>query len=403
MRGATVRGNWVIEETKYRAPGQSLRVRLLLAMLAAVVVLGVAVYFVPGARARILAFLPGSKSAAAPAASSGGNLTIQVNAPNATVKLDDKTFQTTTSGLTPSATAGATPSATPSGQATPFSGVSIPGVSAGTHTVSIHADNFTDITNQSITMGTGDTTMTAWLVPSADALAALAKQPIAAVPQPDPGVAGDHYTSTKTATGTIKVSISYMVSGLTATSFTGQIVQGTAAGTAPFTPATASLVPVIIFKSAAGTTLFTYSPQTLPTAQFGAQVMLTFSATGAPQLSIQGVTLSSKITFKPAGPAGSDYALFYTLASLLPASPANALTFTCVGATDNKNFNPENGLFIVEGADDATHPHYFYRWGTLWATNSFAHTLTPKAPVAQPGSNEFNDANQAHQNGSCGN
>jgi hypothetical protein len=46
--------------------------------------------------------------------------------------------------------------------------------------------------------------------------------------------------------------------------------------------------------------------------------------------------------------------------------------------------------------------HYFYRWGLFWATNPAAHTLTPKAPQSQPGSNEFNDANTAHANASCG-
>jgi hypothetical protein len=379
-KGTTVRGDWVIEtDTKYKAPGSSLRVRLLLALLAAVIVLGAAIYFVPGAKNRLLSFLPGSKSSSAPAGAAGAaSLTLQVNAPSAQVTLDGKAYTTT------------------AGQAAPFSSVAIPGLAAGNHSITIHANNFTDFTGQ-LQMPASDTTMTAWLAPSPDQLTALGTQLSKPATQPDPGVAGDHYSATGVAAGKITISISYTLSGLNPSPFTGQLVQGADTKTVPFKPATLTLTPVITFKDAAGTQLAQYKPQALAASKFALQVPLTFDAKGAPQFGAPTITLPSNVTVNFSGPAKSDYTLYYALAALV-ANSTKPLSFTCVGAVDNKKFNPEDGLQIFEAGG----AHYFYRWGLFWATNPAAQTLTPNAPHALPGSNEFNDANTAHANGSCG-
>ena len=379
----TMRGDWMIEpETTYKASSQSLRGRLLLFLLAAVVVLGAAIFLVPGAKSRLLAFLPGSQSSAtAPAAASGGGstLTLQVNAPSATVTLDGKAYPTTAS------------------QTAPFSSVAVQSLAAGAHTLMIHAANFTDYSG-SITMPASNTTMTAWLAPGADALTALGKQSLAPATQPDPGVVGDQYKPGSRAAGALKVSISYSMSGLTASAFKGQLAPNGDTNTSPFS-ATLSLIPIVTFTNAAGTQIYQYKPQAfLPPAQFALQTPITFDAKDNPQFGTPTIKLASNVTTNFSGPAGKDYALYYALASILPASPANALSFTCVGAVDNKNFNPEDGLFITEAGG----AHYFYRWGLFWATNQAAQTLTPTAPHALPNSNEFNDANTAHQNGSCG-
>ncbi len=383
-KGTTVRGDWVIEDTKYRAPGSSWRVRLLLLLLASVIALGAGIYFVPGAKGRLLAFLPGSKNAAVPpGGATSGTLTLQVNAPNATVTLDNK------------------PYTTKAGQTAAFSSVAIPNVASGSHPITIHAANFTDFTGQLQMPTGGDTTMTAWLAPTAAQLATLAAPLSKPAKQPDPGVAGDHYNANGTAAGPITITISYKLGGLNPSPFTGQIVPSADTKTAPFKPAALTLVPVITFKNAAGATLYQFNPKSLPTGQFALQVPLAYDAKGAPQFGAPTVSLPANVTTTFTGPAKNDYALYYALAFILP-NTTKALTFKCIGAVDNKNFNPEDGLFIVEGADDQNHAHYFYRWGMLWATNSPAQTLTPKAPVAQAGSNEFNDANTAHANASCG-
>lgn len=375
-----MRGDWVVElEPKYKAPTSSLRVRLLLLLLVVVIAAGAGIYFVPGAKSRLLAFLPGSKNSpnAPIAGATSGTLTLQVNAPNAKVTLDSKPYNTA------------------AGQTAPFSSVSIPGLAQGNHTITIHADNFTDFSGQ-LQMPGGDAAMTAWLAPTANQLTVLGAQ-FKPASQPDPGVAGDHYNATGVAAGKITISISYTLSGLSASSFTGQLVQGSDTKNVPFKPASLALVPVITFKNAAGTQLYQYKPQALPTSQFALQMPLAFDAKGAPQFGAPTVALPANVTTDFAGPAKNDYALYYALAAILPAT-TNALKFSCAGAVDNKNFNPEDGLQIVEAGG----AHYFYRWGLIWATNPVAFALTPKAPHAASNSNEFNDANTAHANASCG-
>lgn len=382
-KGTTVRDNWVIEtDVKYKAPGSSLRVRLLLLLLAAVVALGAGIYFVPGAKSRLLGFLPGPKSSSSTTTGGGGGtLTLQVNAPNATITLDNKTYKTT------------------AGQTAPFSSAAIPGLAAGNHNITIHADTYTDFTGQLQMPGT-DTTMTAWLAPSADQLTALGAQ-FKPATQPTAGAAGDHYNATSRATGKITISIKYTLSGLSATSYTSQLVQNDDIKTVPFKAATLALTPDIVFTSAAGTKLYEYKPAALATSKFALQMPLAYDAKGALQFGTPTVVLPSNVTVDFAGPSKNDYALYFALASILPTT-TKALTFKCIGATNKTTFNPEDGLLIVEGADDANHAHYFYRWGLLWATNTIAQNLTPKAPHAVSGSNEFNAANAARANGSCG-
>jgi hypothetical protein len=383
-KGTTVRDNWVIEtDVKYKAPGSSLRVRLLFLLLAAVIALGAGIYFVPGAKSRLLGFLPGPKSAnTTTTGGNGGTLTLQVNAPSATITLDTKTYKTT------------------AGQTAPFSSVAIPGLTAGNHNITIHADTYTDFTGQLQMPGT-DATMTAWLAPSADQLTALGAQ-FKPATQPAAGAAGDHYNATSRATGKINISIKYTLSGLTATSYTGQLVQNGDIKTVPFKAATLALVPDITFTTAAGTKLYEYKPKALATSKFALQMPLAYDAKGALQFGAPTVALPSNVTVDFAGPSKSDYALYFALASILPTT-TKALKFICVGAVNKTTFNPEDGLLIVETKDDATHAHYFYRWGLLWATNTPAFNLTPSAPHALAGSNEFNDANTARLHGSCGN
>jgi hypothetical protein len=382
-KGTTMRGDWVVEtDPKYRAPGSSLRVRLLLLLLTAVIALGAGIYFVPGAKTRLLGFLPGPKNPSTTTIGGGsGTLTLQVNAPSAKVTLDNKDYTTQ------------------AGQTASFSSISIPALAPGAHNVTIHADNFTDFTGQ-LQMPGADATMTAWLAPTADQLTALAAK-FKPATQPTPGVAGDHYNATGTATGKITISISYTLSGLTATSFASLIAQSGDTKTAPFEPAALTLTPVITFKNAAGTQLYQYKPKALATSQFALQMPLAFDDKGAPQFGTPTASLPANVKIDFSGPAKNDYALYYALMSILPNS-TNTLTFTCVGAVNKTTFNPEDGLLIVETKDDATHAHYFYRWGLLWATNAPAHTLTPKAPQGAAGSNEFNGANTARANGSCG-
>lgn len=377
-KGTAVRGDWVVEtDPKYKAPGTSLRVRLLFLLLAAVIALGAGVYFVPGAKSRLLSFLPGSKGAASTTSGSGGALTLQVNAPSAQVTLDGKSYSTT---------AGSTAS---------FSSVAIPAVTAGNHTLSVQATNFTSFSGQ-LQMPAGDTTMTAWLAPTTAQLTTLSAQ-FKPATTPDPGVAGDHYSTTNVANGTITVSISYILTGLNPSPFTSQLAQSADTQNVPFKAATLALTPDIIFTNSAGTKLYEYKPQALPTTQFALQMPLTLDAKGGFQFGTPAVVLPSNVTVNFAGPAKSDYALYYALAAILPTT-TNALSFSCYGAVDSKHFNPEDGLQIIEAGG----AHYFYRWGILWATNTIAHTLTPKAPVAQPDYNEFSDANTAHANASCG-
>ena len=385
----TIRGNWVVETDAKggSSTGNSLRKRLLMLLLAAVVVLGGVVVLVPSVRHRIESYLPGAKPAqsnqAAP--TTPGTLTVQVNVPSATVKVDTQQQNTQ------------------AGQTAPFSSVTFTKLTAGKHTLTIHADKYTDYSGP-LTLPTSGATLTVWLAPTADTLTALGTQFGTPAVQPDAGKAGDHYSATKTATGALTVGVTYEVGGLTATSFADQSVSGSDTKTSPFKPVALTLTPVFTFKNAAGTTLLTTNFTALPATQFGVSVIPTVDAKGNAQLTAQSVVLTAggqniKTTFT--GPAARDYALFFAIASVFTTAPA-ALNLTCIGAVDNQKFNPEDGLFIVDTADDTTHAHYFYRWGMLWATNAVAHTLTPNAPMAVAGSNEFNDANTARTNASCG-
>jgi hypothetical protein len=378
-KGTTQRGDWVVEtDPKYRAPGTSLRVRLLFLLLAAVIALGAGVYFVPSARSRLLSFLPGAKAPASTSGGTSGTLTLQVNAPSATITLDNKPYTTQ---------AGAT---------APFSSVSIPNLGAGSHNITVHAANFTDFTGQ-LQMPGADTTMTAWLAPTAAQLTTLGGQ-FKPATTPGPGVAGDHYNTTNVAAGKLTVSVSYILTGLNPPPFASQLAQSADTKNVPFKAATLALVPDITFTNAAGTKLYEFKPQALPTSQFALQMPLALDAKGAYQFGAPTVALPSNVTTNFAGPSKTDYALYYALASILPTT-TNALKFSCFGAVDKTNFNPEDGLQIIEAGG----AHYFYRWGMLWATNDIAHALTPKAPMAQATYNEFTDANAAHATGSCGN
>lgn len=378
-KGTAQRGDWVVEtDPKYKAPGSGLRVRLLFLLLAAVIALGAGIYFVPGAKSRILSFLPGSSN---PNGATSGNLTLQVNAPSAKVTLDGKDYTTNAS------------------QTPPFSSIAVSGLTPGNHTIAIRADKYTDFSGQ-LPMPDGDTTMTAWLAPSAAQLTALAAQfkPAAA---PDPGAAGDSYTATKTATGALTITIKYTLAGLNDKSYASTLAQGGDTQTPAFQPATLTVTPDIVFTNAAGTQLYEYKPNALPAAKFSVQMPLAIDNKGAFQFGTPTVTLPSNVKVSFTGPAKNDLALYYAIASVLPDG-ADPLNFVCIGAVDNKNFNPEDGLLIVETKDDATHAHYFYRWGMLWATNDIARNLTPNALVAQSGSNEFEGANTARTNASCG-
>ncbi len=362
--GTTVRGNWVIEpEDKIRAPGQTLRTRLLLSLLAAVIVLGAAVAFVPSARHRLLSFLPGnSASTSGSTTTNGATLTVQVNALNATVTVDNKTSQKTSAG-----------------QTAPFSFATFQGLAAGKHTLNIQADTYAPATG-SITMGTADTTVTAWLVPTADALKALLQ--FAPATQPDPGAAGDHYTATNAANGKITINIKYTLSGLDPNAFTSQLVASADTTASPFKPVALAFAPTITFTDANGKTLQTTSPAALPTTQFSVQVTLGADSKGMPAFISPTAMLSSNIKAQFPGAAGQDLLLDFALASTFP-SPAKALNFTCVGAKNPQN--PEDGLFLTEAGGG----HFYYRWGLLWTTNPPAVTLAPKAPHAVAGSSEF--------------
>jgi hypothetical protein len=375
--GATVRGNWVIEpETKVRAPGQTLRIRLLLSLLAAVIVLGAAVVFVPSARQRLLSFLPGNSSNTSGSTSANGAaLTVQVNALNATVTIDNKSSQKTTAG-----------------QTAPFSFATFPGVTAGKHTLTIHADTYTDATG-SITMGANATTVTAWLVPTADALKALLQ--FAPAIQPDPGAKGDHYTATTMANGKITINIKYTLSGLDPNVFTSQLVASADTNTSPFKPVALAFAPTITFTDANGKTLQTTSPAALPTNQFSVQVTLGADSKGMPQFVSPTAVLSSNIKAQFPGAAGQDLLLDFALAS---AFPSKAVQLTCLGAANPQN--PEDGLFLTEAGGG----HFYYRWGLLWTTNPPAVALAPNAPHAVAGTNEFNNATdiETAANPTCG-
>jgi hypothetical protein len=377
-----------VVETPARKPPNPLRTRLLLSLLLLIVVLGGAIVAVPSVRQRVLAHIPGlgnSSSSNQPTGNTG-TLSLEVNVPTAKVTVDNQTV------------------AVQPGQNGGFATATLDGLSVGSHALTIHADNFADFTG-SVAIKAGPNPWVAWLAPSADALTAAIQQ-FSPATQPDPGVVGDHYISgTKAATagGALTISISYTLNGLDPKTFTSQLPQGSDTTKSPFQPAAVTLVPVVTFKDAAGKTLATYSPTALPAAQFALQMVPGADDKGAIQISTTGITLKTSggqdVATDFSGPSKNDYALYYAIAAVLPASPANALTFKCIGAVDNTNFNPEDGLQIFETANDA---HYFYRWGILWATNPAAHTLTPNAPQAQAGSNEFNGANTAHANGSCG-
>jgi hypothetical protein len=359
----------------------------LLTLLLVIVLLGGGVFAVPSLRARVLRHIAGLGSTS-PGQTTGntGTLLLQVNVPNAKVTLDKQPIT-----LQP-------------GQNGGFASASVPNLALGDHDLGIHADNFTDITTKA-TIKAGDNPWTAWLAPTSDALTAALKQFSPSL-QPDDGKQGDRYGSpAKVAAGALTVSISYTLSGLDPKNFTSQMTAGNDTTKSPFQAAPVTLVPVITFKDANGTALATYSPTALPAAQFAVQALPGVNDKGAAQISIAGISAfktsgGQQVTTDFSGPTQKDWALFYAIASVLPASPANALTFKCIGAVDNKNFNPEDGLFLVEGADDINHAHYFYRWGILWATNGIAQTLTPNAPRAQ--GNEFDDANTARANASCG-
>jgi hypothetical protein len=360
--GTTVRGNWVIEpEDKIRAPGQTLRTRLLLSLLAAVIVLGAAVAFVPSARHRLLSFLPGNSSnTSGSTTTNGATLTVQVNVPNATVTVDNKTSQKTSAG-----------------QTAPFSFATFQGVTAGKHTLNIQANTYAPATG-SITMGTADTTVTAWLVPTADALKALLQ--FAPATQPDPGAAGDHYTATAMANGKITINIKYTLSGLDPNAFTSQLVASADTTTSPFKPVALAFAPTITFTDANGKTLQTTSPAALPTTQFSVQVTLGADSKGMPAFISPTAMLSSNIKAQFPGAAGQDLLLDFALAS---AFPSKTVQLTCLGAANPQN--PEDGLFLTEAGGG----HFYYRWGLLWATNGPAFTLAPNAPHALSGTKEF--------------
>lgn len=389
----TVRGNWVVEnDAKGGSSSTSnpLRRRLLMLLLVVVVVLGGAVALVPSVRQKVQCYLPGANcpkpNTQTNAPATPGSLIVQVNVPNATVKVD------------------AQQQTTQAGQTAPFSTATFKNLPAGKHTLTIHADKYADYSGP-LTLAAAGATVTAWLAPAADALTALGTQFGTPAMQPDAGKAGDHYSPTQTANGALTVGVSYTLGGLNPSPFTDQLAQTADTQTSPFKPVTLTLTPVFTFKNAAGTTLLATDFTALPATQFGVSVIPTVDAKGTGQLSAQGVVLTAggqpiKTTF--AGPAASDYALYFAIASVFTTAPA-ALNLTCIGAVDNQKFNPEDGLFIVDTTDDTAHAHYFYRWGTLWATNAVAHQLTPNAPMAQAGSNEFNDANTAIANKSCGN
>ncbi len=388
----TVRGNWVIENDAKGGSSTSnpLRRRLLMLLLAVVVVLGGAVVLVPSLRHRVQCYLPSANcpkpNTQTNAPTTPNTLTVQVNVPTATVKVD------------------AQQQTTQAGQTAPFSTVTFTKLAAGKHTLTIHADNYADYSG-SLTLTAAGATVTAWLVPTGDALTALGTQFGTPAVQPDPGKQGDHYSPTQAATGALTVGVSYTIGGLTPTSFTDQVTQNADTQTSPFKPVALTLTPVFTFKNAAGTTLLTTNFPALPATQFGVNVIPTVDAKGNAQLSAQGVVLTAggqAIKTTLTGPAANDYALYFAIASAFTAAPPATLNLTCFGAVDNQKFNPEDGLFIVDTADDTAHAHYFYRWGILWATNAVAHQLTPNAPMAQPGSNEFNDANTAIANKSCG-
>jgi hypothetical protein len=371
-----------VVETHTRKPSNPLRTRLLLTLLLLIVVLGGAVVAVPSVRQKVLAHIPGfgNSSSAGQTTGSTGTLSLQVNVPTAKVTIDNQTVN-----VQP-------------GQNGGFATATLNDLSVGDHAIMIHADGFTDFTG-TVTIKAGTNPVIAWLAPGADAL----KQ-FAPTLQPDPGAAGDRFGSpAKVAAGALTVSISYTISGLDPKAFTSQLTQGSDTTQSPFQPATVTLVPVLTFKDANGKTLGTYSPAALPATQFALQVVPGTDDKGAVQINASGITLKTSggqdVTTDFSGPAKDDYALYYAIAAVLPASPANALTFKCIGAVDSKNFNPEDGLQIFETANDA---HYFYRWGVLWATNPAARTLTPNAPQALSTYNEFNDANTAHATGSCG-
>ncbi len=359
-------------------------------LLAVVVVLGGAVVLVPSLRHRVQCYLPSANcpkpNTQTNAPTTPNALTVQVNVPTATVKVD------------------AQQQTTQAGQTAPFSAVTFTKLAAGKHTLTIHADKYADYSG-SLTLTAAGATVTAWLVPAADALTALGTQFGTPAVQPDPGKQGDHYSPTQAATGALTVGVSYTIGGLTPTSFTDQVTQNADTQTSPFKPVALTLTPVFTFKNAAGTTLLTTNFTALPATQFGVNVIPTVDAKGNAQLSAQGVVLTAggqAIKTTLSGPAANDYALYFAIASAFTAAPPATLNLTCYGAVDNQKFNPEDGLFIVDTADDTAHAHYFYRWGILWATNAVAHQLTPNAPMAQPGSNEFNDANTAIANKSCG-
>jgi serine/threonine protein kinase len=350
---------------------------LVLSLLVAVVVVGVLVAALPGVRSSLLFFLPTGNGPSNHPSVSQSRLTVQVDAPGATVQVDTRFF--TTQAIQPA----------------PFSSVSIEGLAPGGHAITIQAPHFSDYAG-TLVMPAHDTTITAWLAPDAEQLTTLADQ-LQPATQPDPGVVGDHYSATKPATGTISINISYTLKGLSPSPFMSQLVSGDDTKTVPFQPAALALTPDITFTTASGVRLYEYKPQALPTSQFALQVPLTFDVQGMPQFGPPTIALPTNVTTNFVGPAQTDYALYYALAALLP-TPTTALSFTCEGAVDTQNFNPEDGLQIVEAGG----ARYFYRWGLLWATNALAQALTPLAPIAMAGSNEFSDANIARANGDCG-
>jgi serine/threonine protein kinase len=350
---------------------------LVLSLLVAVVVVGVLVAALPGVRSSLLFFLPTGNSPSNHPSVSQSRLTVQVDAPGATVQVDTRSF--TTQAIQPA----------------PFSSVSIEGLAPGSHAITIQAPQFSDYAG-TLVMPAHDTTITAWLAPNAEQLTALADQ-FQPATQPDPGVAGDHYSATKTATSTLTITITYILGGLDDMSYASVLAQGSDTQNPAFQLATLTLTPDIVFSNAIGTQLLEYKPDALPISTFALQMPLTLDSKGAFQFGTPTVTLPANVTTDFTGPAKNDLALYYAIASVLP-DDTTALSFSCIGAVDTNNFNPEDGLLIVETGG----AHYFYRWGILWAVNSIAKTLAPNVLYALPGSNEFEEANTARANGDCG-
>jgi hypothetical protein len=155
-------------------------------------------------------------------------------------------------------------------------------------------------------------------------------------------------------------------------------------------PLSGVVAPDILFTNAAsGAVVSEYHPAALPSAHFLAALNVTIDAAGKASFALGNpaalkATNAAGAAVAVPGGVTADLALLFGLVGLSLEQGTTSGAFTCIGQIDalthpNAPPNPEDGLLL---GMSGTNAHYFYRWGQLWTTNIFAHTLSPDLPQA---------------------